>query len=307
MKRARSVPADLRLGDVTTFFAVQRCGSVTGAARDLGTSPSHVSKAIARLEAQLRLSLLSRGVHGVALTDEALRILPDLEQAVRHLSRVLDSNAEEQRTLAVAAPSYLITLFLPVMAEAQPHLRFCGLELPPAMVRARAAENFFDLCLMAGRVNLPSAWYSKPLGPLRRSLLARPPLAKWLGSPATIEKVRSIPFITPVYTANGQFVQADDDCPLSLAERRPGHKVQTIQLALELAASVDQLVFGPVIAARRQLDEGRLVEVPVKGWRSSETLTLACNPERLLAQELKAISEAVQQRLDELGVLKRSA
>src|SRR5689334_21969497 len=131
MKRApRDLPPDLRLGDVSIFFAVHRCGTVTGAARALRTSPSHVSKAVSRLEAQLGVTLLTRGVRGVTLTDGALRLLPDLEGALAAFSRAINSNADGARTLSVAGPSWAVALLLPVMARALPHLRLCALELP---------------------------------------------------------------------------------------------------------------------------------------------------------------------------------
>jgi DNA-binding transcriptional LysR family regulator len=292
----------LRLGDVSTFFAVQQCGSVSGAARALGTSPSQVSKAVSRLETELHLKLLSRSAHGVALTDGALRILPDLEQALKAFGRAVNTDSDETRTLAVAGASWIVALFLPVIAAAQPHLRFCGLELPPSMLRAHVAENFFDLCMIVGGANLPATWHSRPIGELRLALFARPALARRLGpSGATVDKLRLIPFITPVYTVNGQFVQADDDCPLPFGERRLGHRAQTIHVAFELAARVDQVVFGPVLAARRHLETGRLVEVPVKGWGSTVTLSLACNPERLMAREHAAVIEAMSNTLRQLS------
>jgi DNA-binding transcriptional LysR family regulator len=298
----RGLLENLRLADFVTFFAVQREGSVSGAARALGVSPSHVSKTVARLEKQLHLVLLNRGVHGVSVTDEALRIMPDLEEVVRRLQRVIEQPQSEQtRTLTVAGPSWLIMLLLPVIAESQQQLRFCALELPPATLRAHAAENFFDLSLIAGRANLPSSWHRTQVGEVRRVLLARPSLASRLQPmPARVERVLEIPFITPVYSSNGQFVQADDDCPVSYSERRLGHRVQTFHMALELAARIDQVVFGPLIAARHYVEQDRLVEIPVHGWKSNELLSVACNPERVLAHEHAAIIEATRRALREL-------
>lgn len=295
----RGLPADLRLGDVVTFFAVHRSGSVTGAARALGTSASNVSKALSRLEGQLGLVLLSRGAHGVTVTDDALRVLPDLEKVAEHLQRVVTADrAGEARALTLAGPAYLVQLLLPAIASALPRLRWSGLQLTPAKLRALAAENRFDVALVAGRADLPRGWDQRPIGELRRALFARPSLAASLGDPPVpVERVRAVPFVTPVQGLDGRFAQGDDDCPLGVNERRLGHRVETIQLALELAAETDQVVFGPVIAARRHLDDGRLVAVDVAGWRSIETLALACNSERVLASELGAIVDVVRRRL----------
>jgi len=293
--RRRAPPSNIRLGDLSTFFAVRRYGGVTSAARALGVSPPQVSKAIARLEAQLQVVLLSRGSHGVALTDEALRILPDLEQVMRHLERVLNGASNGARQLTCAGASFLVSLFLPVIAQALPRVRLCALELPPAVLPSLAPENQFEIGLIAGRKCFPRSWDAREVGQIRRGLLARPELAERLGPPPVDPlRLKPWPFITPVYSLNGQFVQADDDCPLGFAERRLGHKTQTLRVALDLAASVDQVLFGPILAARSHIETGRLVEVPVRGWHVIDTLTLACNPERLLAQEFEAIVVAVE-------------
>src|SRR5438445_695627 len=83
----------------------------------------------------------------------------------------------------------------------------------------------------------------------------------------------------PVYTMNGQLVPVEDGCPLPRGRRRIGNEVQTIGLGLELAARTQQLIFGPVIAARSHVLEGSLVEVPVAGWstRTVDTLYVFCN------------------------------
>jgi DNA-binding transcriptional LysR family regulator len=289
------LPSDLRLGDLETFFAVQRYGAVTSAAHSLGVTPSQVSKAIARLETQFRVALLHRGTQGVTLSDEALRILPDLDQAMIHLRRAFSGRGDNVRALHFAGPSFLVSHYLPVVARALPDVSFCALELPPALLRMLAPENRFELGLIAGRASLPDTWHTRSVGEVRRGLFARPEVAAQLGPfPVDAEQLQAFPFITPVYTLNGQFVQSDDGCPLSFADRKAGHKTQTLRVALDLAAEVDQLLFAPWMAARAHVDEGRLVEVPVRGWQVADPLILACHPERLLALEFNTVAEAVE-------------
>ena len=304
----RDLPAELRLGDVITFFAVRRRGSLSGAARELGVTVSQVSKAVARLEAQLHLPLVSRSIQGVTLTDGALRVLPHLEKMVESVRDVMAPQAQSTPTLTLAAPSYVLALLLPAIAEAVPHVRFAGVEVPPALLRAQAGANLYDLSVMVGRARLPESWQSVPVGGIRKGLLARPQLARQLRpSPVKPEALLEVPFITPVYLVNGQFAPVDDDCPLTPSERRAGHQVQTLAVALELASCIDQLVYGPVMAAWRFLQAGLLTEVQVKGWRSLETLYLACNRERLLARDHRAIVLAVQRRLEALAQLDPTA
>src|SRR5207237_809725 len=130
-----------------------------------------------------------------------------------------------------------------------PALRVRGLELPPALLRAYAAENFFDAAfLSSGLERLPSTWSSEHVGEVQKALFGTPDLARRLGAqPIAADKLRDVPFVCPIYNAEGKFVPVDDDCPLPVAERRLGHEAQTIGLALELAARTGQLVFGPTM------------------------------------------------------------
>lgn len=289
---------ELRLGDLATFLAVRRAGSITAAARELTVTPSQVSKAIARLEHTLRLQLLTRGSRGVCLSEAGLRVLPHVEAAVARLLAVGSTNAEATE-LTVAAPSYLLESFLPTIERAQPQLHVRGLELPPALLRAYSAEDFFDLCMMhAGMDRLPPSWSSVHVGEIRQALFASPALARKLGTqPVTEERVRTVPFISPVYYADGHLVPAQDDCPLHRADREVGHQVLTIVLALELATRSEQLVFGPCIAARQHVAAGTLVEVRVQGWNVRSQLYLACNGDRVLARVRNAIADGLRAEL----------
>jgi hypothetical protein len=59
-------------------------------------------------------------------------------------------------------------------------------------------------------------------------------------------------------------------------------------------------VFGPVIAARRLIEENVLVEVPVEGWNVAESLCVVCNGNRVLANVRKAVLRAVRDALPKL-------
>ncbi len=290
---------ELRLGDLATFLAVRRAGSISGAARELGVTPSQVSKAIARIEAVLNVRLLSRGGRNAALSEAGLRILPHVEAAVARLLLVSRESETSVDQLKVAAPSYLLAAFMPVIEVALAPLQARGLELPPSLLRAFAAEDYFDVCLFAGGAQqLPPTWASVSVGRLRRGLFASPELARRLGrEPVSVEAVRAFPFISPVYCADGQLLPGDDDCPLAPTQRIVGHRVLAIGQALELASRSEQLVFGPVIAARRYVAEGSLREIAVAGWDVASTLTLACNVDRVLARVQTTVAAVVKRAL----------
>ena len=297
MPRPRDLISQINIGDLTTFLAVRRLGTVTGAARELGVTASQVSKAISRLEAALQVRLFSRGVRGVALSDQARLLLPLVEGAVDSLRLLERRDTPTITELTVAAPSYLISSFLPAVAGCQPKLSVRGIELAPSLVRAYAPENFFEMAILARSADrMPVTWVSVRVGEIRSGLFGSPELARRLGPfPTSVDKLRSVPFVTPIYNADGRYLAVDDDCPLTLADRKQGHAAQTIGIALELAARTDQLVFGPVVAARRLVATGALVEITVRGWSVREPLFISCNADRMMAKTQTAVVKAMRE------------
>ena len=280
-----------------TFLAVRRSGTVSSAARELGVTPSQVSKAIARLEGSLRVRLFSRGTRGVALSDQGRLVLPHVEAAVAQLQLIERSEVPSTTELTIAGPSYLIAYFLPAIASCHPQLHVRGIELAPSLVRAYAPENFFEMAILPRVADrMPTTWVSVKVGELRSGLFATPELARRLGPPpVAVDKLRSIPFVTPIYHAEGRYFPVDDDCPLTLAERKAGHSAQTVGIALELAARAGQLVFGPVVAARRFVATGALVEIQVRGWSVREPLYVSCNADRMMAKVQTAVVKAMRE------------
>ena len=98
----------------------------------------------------------------------------------------------------------------------------------------------------------------------------------------------------------GKFVASTDDCPVGLGERTIGAEVGTMSLALRVAAECDHVVFGPLIAAQRELKDGSLVEIKVRGWNLSEALFLVCDAERVLARVQVKIVETIRSQLDDI-------
>jgi DNA-binding transcriptional LysR family regulator len=292
--------AELRFGDVLTFLTVHRCGAITAAARALKVTPSQVSKAVHRLERQLGATLLSRSTRGVIVSDAGQRLIPQLEEVAARV-QMMRPDAVPREELALAAPSYLNAIFLPRIAAALPDALVRGLELPPALVRAYAVENFFDIALLVGAEQLPGGWATTTVGHVRKGLFAAPDVVRKLGvPPIDPRRVAELPFVTPIYNVNGQFMPADDGCPLTHIHRRLGHQSQTLMVGLDLARATGQLVFGPVIGAAGHLARGELVEVRVRGWDVREPLTVAVNAERVRAKTQRTLSSLVQRTLVEL-------
>jgi DNA-binding transcriptional LysR family regulator len=81
------------LGLIVSFASAARHASFAGAARDLGVSPSAVSKNVARLEAQMRVRLFHRTTRQISLT-------PDGEELYERCQRILEDVEALEATAA---------------------------------------------------------------------------------------------------------------------------------------------------------------------------------------------------------------
>ncbi len=108
------------LPQLQVFLAVSRLRSFSGAARELGVSPSAVSQAVRQLEEQLRIGLLTRTTRSVSLTEAGKRLVesagPPLGQALTALTEVSAQPGELVGRLRLSIPSVAVPyVILPVL------------------------------------------------------------------------------------------------------------------------------------------------------------------------------------------------
>ncbi|WP_017672028.1 LysR family transcriptional regulator [Blastomonas sp. AAP53] len=91
------------------IVAIADCGTFVGAASKLGVSTSHISRAIADLEAKLGTRLVERTTRSVRLTDsgrtlveQSRRILADCDEALQLVSHQADMQGELRITCSIA-------------------------------------------------------------------------------------------------------------------------------------------------------------------------------------------------------------
>lgn len=105
----KSTDVDLFTG-VVPFVTTAELQSFRAAARQLGLTPSAVSKAITRLETKLGVRLLNRTSRAVSLTDEGHAFLLACRDAVAFVRA-----AEERLGQTLKAPRGQLSLSLPLM------------------------------------------------------------------------------------------------------------------------------------------------------------------------------------------------
>ncbi len=106
----------MNLDLLAVFDAVARTGSFTAAAGELRAPKSSVSRAVARLEADLGVQLLFRTTRKVSLTAAGVdlheRVAPLLRQLAAAVGSLPEREAEPSGELRVTAPTDLGVLFL---------------------------------------------------------------------------------------------------------------------------------------------------------------------------------------------------
>lgn len=195
-----------RNGEVRTFLRVAELGSFGAAARELGLSPSAVSKQIRALEDRLGVRLVHRTTRRVGLTELGLRY----RERARELLDEFDALEAEVRglqssprgTLRVSAPQDFGRLFLcEIVArfiEAYPELR---LEFD---LTDRLVDLLHDGIDVAVRVARPadSSLVMRRLGTCERVLCASPDYLARHGEPTTLQELEGHDCIEYAYAAS---------------------------------------------------------------------------------------------------------
>ncbi len=128
---------------IEAFLRVAARRSFRQAADDLEISPSAVSQAIRRLEAQVGVALFTRTTRHVGLTEAGERFLERARPAVEELVAARDAARELARRpsglLRIAAPRSVVPLIL------QPLLSSFAAACPEVVVEIVASEKLVDL------------------------------------------------------------------------------------------------------------------------------------------------------------------
>jgi len=257
---------------LVAFATAVEAGSFSSAGRILGTSPSAVSKAIARLERRFGIRLFQRSTRVLSLTPEGAayyeRVSP-LLRALDDASEVMQPAATAQGRLRITAPGDLGRLLMtPIVNRFLPAHPDLKLEMSLADRHVDLIREGFDLAIRAGRV-ADSELNARQLAQLPLTLVASPAYLKRCGTPRSIgdlprhAHVRYLlagsPF--PITFASGEVVRpegvfdTDDGTALRAAALGGLGIIQILRLAV-----AEDLAAGRLTEV---LPEAQLPRVPV--------------------------------------------
>lgn len=174
------------------FITAAEAGSLTAAAKSLGTNQPTVGRQIDSLEQQLGLKLFQRSVKGLLLTEEGARLLEQsraIQAQFVRLERALSGDPTISGTVRLALPEGLclevLTPRLPEFYAAHPDIRLI------LNVSANSADLTRGEADMAVRLYRPSevSLVVKKLGDMPMGLFASKAYLKGCAGPASVSEL----------------------------------------------------------------------------------------------------------------------
>lgn len=295
-----------RLDSLMIFVQAAKHRSFSAAARQLGMSPSAVSRAVQRLEERLETRLLNRTTRSLSLTEDGARyyesgrqILSDLEEAELSLRRSQSTPSGVLRINLIPsmARMYIIPA-LPGFSDQYPELK---LDVSLSDRRVDLIEDGIDAVVRVG--NSPdSNLMMQTLGTAKDVVCASPDYLEKYGVPQTPEELRQHQCINHVIPQTGRvrawrFQQDGQTMTVDVAGTFTIDHAETATAAAVAGAGIIQLynfVVGDAIAA------GRLVPLLEHYAPPGVPIAVIYAQKRYLSAKVKVFLEFIQALMTEL-------
>jgi DNA-binding transcriptional LysR family regulator len=175
------------LNELKTFRAILSAGSLSAAARDLGTSLAVVSKRLVSLERRVGVRLIHRSTRTLAPTDEGVLLIFDIERALDAIAageeRLVGARDEPAGTLRVSAPvSFGRRHVAPVLGQLAARYPRLGIALTLDDRLADLVGDGLDVVVRIGEVT-DSSVVMRRLADNHRVLVAAPVYLDRTGRP----------------------------------------------------------------------------------------------------------------------------
>ncbi|WP_029049057.1 LysR substrate-binding domain-containing protein [Cupriavidus sp. amp6] len=293
----------VRLRHLSCFVAVSQTQHLARAAERLGLTQPAVSKTLSELEELAGTRLLVRRRAGTELTtagtrflQHALRILADIDAAAGSVTG--EAAQTHERIRLGALPSVVPAVLTDAVLRFRASFPEVGLDIRTGMNRNLIDQLKADvLDLVIGRMDDPvameSLWFES-LGPDSLVLAVRPGHALAQASRATMLDCLAWPLVIP---AVGSIPRHNTESLLARhGLRLPDGCVETSDAYLGrlLAEQSDCVWAAPTSAARRALDEGGLVALPIDTLGTEEPVGLLRHKDRALTPMAEALADCVR-------------
>lgn len=247
------------------FIATADAGSFSGAAKQFGSDPSTISKAVRRLETELGVLLFHRTTRSLALTEAGHQYLITAKTVIDSLNNtefeLADKRNEPRGTLRINAPfTYGRRYLVPAVQsfrQKYPQVKF-DLQFNDAYIDL--IENRFDIALRSGALK-DSRLIARQLSPMDFVVCASPALAATLPEDFSPMHFNQVPWVRFRFKQTGKLmpilfktdgITAEMECSEDLV-------VDDGESMTELCVQGAGLAQMPHFALKADLDAGRLI------------------------------------------------
>lgn len=280
----------LSLDDLALLVAIAEQGSFTNAAKLLRQPKSTVSRRLADLELQLRVTLFQRTTRAISLTDAGRRIYELAKPAIDAANDAADAIVQREQaiggrvviTTTAALGQYLIAPKLPSLIERHPGLQ---VELRLTEQRLNIVSEGIDLAVRMGALD-DSDLVAKRLGKVRRILVASPGYLAAYGTPThPSELAAHRAILTSSALDRWRFID-DWECQLRW-NIGAGNMLVAHQVALAGAG----IALLPDFLTREDQTEGRLIPVLGDHWKDEADAWIVSSRQRYRSAAVRTVQD----------------
>jgi len=253
------------LGSLRAFEAVARNLSFTRAAEELHVTPGAVSQQIRTLEQLLGERLFVRTRRSVALTEAAIRILPEIQAGLETLSRAVSkiSAPKKDGSLTVSVtPSFASKWLMPRLADFSDKNSDIDIRILATVALVDLERDNVDLAIRLGHGVYPNV-RTEPLFGEGLTPLCSPALLEKKGglkSPDDLRKHRLIHDTSlPGDNERNAWRRWLDFAGAKAVSHERGARFSLAELAMQAAIDGAGVVLGRVVLAEGDEALGRLV------------------------------------------------
>lgn len=180
---------------LVAFVRSVETGSFSSAARSLRTTPSAISRSVARLESKIGSRLFIRSTRALTLTPSGRMFFERVAPLLTDLDTAGDAIAPEiSGRLKISLPSELGTILLkPILRKYAKMNRGVRLHIGMADRFVDLIREDYDVAVRVGNLQ-PSELIGRKLGEVRMTIVASPEFALEYGRPETLEQLAALPF-----------------------------------------------------------------------------------------------------------------
>lgn len=174
--------------DLQLLLAVVDSGGFSAAADALNIQVSRISRAVARVESQLNITLINRTTRHIELTEEGRLYVEQVRLALQQLQRAEEELSQQQGTkpkgrLRVdSASPFVLHQLVPLIKDFQQEYPDIQLELTSSDSIIDLLEKRTDVAIRIGRLT-DSSLHARYLGDSKLRLVAAPDYLQRFGTP----------------------------------------------------------------------------------------------------------------------------